>query len=494
MVRSAIFAVAAGLLLAAVSVSASDVIVGNKENFADIIGKDDLTLVKFYAPWCGHCKKMAPDFEKAATELKGKAQLVDLDATVEKDLASKYGIRGFPTLKLFSKGELISDYKGGRTKDALVKYIERAMLPAFEECADADAVKKFTTDNEGKVLVFGVATDKLAAEFKKSAMSVRDALPDTIAFATVPDGDLIKELAGKTKTEADSVVIVRDDKTSVAFSDAPAELESWIKLSSLPAFAELSRDNAQTYTEADKPVFLYFQDPENKKEEEYKAVEEVAVGLRGKGVLFTWINAVELKSFAEHLGVADNSPAIAVYDFKSDMKYVFSDTFSKEALTAWVAGVTAGKVAPSMKSEPVPETNDEPVKVVVGDSWKDIVEDETKDVLIEQYAPWCGHCKKLEPLYTKLAEALAGVETLVIAKMDSTKNDAPADYKVKGFPTIHFFPAGSKTGIAYESERELKNFVEFLKEKATHKEGIDLPEEDAEEKEDKEEGDEKEEL
>lgn len=467
-----------------VSVSAADdVLVGTKDNFESIISSDELTLVKFYAPWCGHCKKMAPDFKEAATELKGKAQLVDLDATVEKDLAQKYEIRGFPTLKLFSKGELLSDYKGGRTKEDLVKYIERALLPYATECADADALAKFVADNKGKSVFVAAKLDKLKSAYKKTSMSIRDMSPDTVAFATVEDPALLKELAGKD-VEADSVLLVHDDESTDVYSDDADSFEQWASVGSLPLFGELSRDTAGLYTELDKPVFLLFQDPEKINKDMNADIADIAKSHRSSGaVVFAWINIVDLKSFAEHVGVADNDPAIAVYEFKSDQKYVFSEDYSKDALKAWVDKFVAGDISASIKSAPIPETNDEPVKIVVGDSWSDIVEDESKDVLIEQYAPWCGHCKKLAPVLDELASELSGVETLVIAKMDATANDAPKDYKARGYPTLHFFAAGSKKGVAYEGGRSKEDFIKFFKENATHKEGIGAAQKEEAEKE-----------
>lgn len=59
-----------------------------------------ITLVEFFAPWCGHCKSLAPNFAKAATALKGTAKLASVDCTVEKDLCSRFGVQGFPTLKV----------------------------------------------------------------------------------------------------------------------------------------------------------------------------------------------------------------------------------------------------------------------------------------------------------------------------------------------------------------------------------------------------------
>jgi protein disulfide-isomerase A1 len=88
--------------------------------------------------------------------------------------------------------------------------------------------------------------------------------------------------------------------------------------------------------------------------------------------------------------------------------------------------------------------NDGDVKIVVSNSFDDIVLDETKDVLLEVYAPWCGHCKKLEPEYNRLGEVLRNIPSLVFSKMDGTKNEH-ALVQIKGFPTILFFPAGNKS-------------------------------------------------
>ncbi len=97
------------------------------------------------------------------------------------------------------------------------------------------------------------------------------------------------------------------------------------------------------------------------------------------------------------------------------------------------------------------------VAIIVGKNFESIVMDAKKDVLLEVYAPWCGHCKKLEPIYKKLAKRFASVESVVIAKMDGTENEHP-NVEAKGYPTILFFPAGdSKTPITFDGgDRSLK--------------------------------------
>ena len=72
------------------------------------------------------------------------------------------------------------------------------------------------------------------------------------------------------------------------------------------------------------------------------------------------------------------------------------------------------------------------LQVVVGENFNEIVNDPTKDVLIEFYAPWCGHCKSLEPKYAELGEKLKDSKDIVIAKMDATANDVPHPYEVQG--------------------------------------------------------------
>ena len=82
------------------------------------MGSDDLWLVEFYAPWCGHCKNLAPEWAKAATQLKGEVKVGKVDATAETALGQRFKIGGYPTIKLFPSGkksdDITEDYNGSR--------------------------------------------------------------------------------------------------------------------------------------------------------------------------------------------------------------------------------------------------------------------------------------------------------------------------------------------------------------------------------------------
>merc|ERR1711962_964113 len=111
-------------------------------------------------------------------------------------------------------------------------------------------------------------------------------------------------------------------------------------------------------------------------------------------------------------------------------------------------------------SEEVPEDWDkEGVKVLVGKNFHEVAMNAEKDVLVEFYAPWCGHCKQLAPIWDKLGEKYKDHESIVIAKMDSTANEVE-EVKVQSFPTLKYFANGEV--VDSKGGRTFDDFVKFL--------------------------------
>ncbi len=119
-----------------------------------------------------------------------------------------------------------------------------------------------------------------------------------------------------------------------------------------------------------------------------------------------------------------------------------------------------------LKSQPVP-TSQGAVTVVVGKTFEKLVTNRTGDVFIEFYAPWCGHCKELEPKWDELGSLFKGTP-VTIAKIDATTNDFPPDWPVNGFPSIFYVPLGGNW-IQYDNDRELAAFVAFVDQHRTDK-------------------------
>jgi thioredoxin 2 len=96
-------------------------------SFDRILNGSDLPVViDFWAPWCGPCKMMAPEYEKAAAELAGTAWLAKVDTEAEPTLGSRFGIRGIPTLVLFKQGKEITRHSGAIRSADIVRFVQSA--------------------------------------------------------------------------------------------------------------------------------------------------------------------------------------------------------------------------------------------------------------------------------------------------------------------------------------------------------------------------------
>jgi protein disulfide-isomerase A1 len=162
---------------------------------------------------------------------------------------------------------------------------------------------------------------------------------------------------------------------------------------------------------------------------------------------------------------AADLPAAVVHDTTSgDKKYVRSKVTS---LSEFISEFKAGSLAPTVKSEPIPTDTSAPVTILVAKNFDAIVGQPAaagKTILLEFYAPWCGHCKTLAPIYELLGKKFASREDIIIAKMDATANDVTdSRFEVKGFPTL-FLQDGTGAVVPYEGERTeaaLAAFVEL---------------------------------
>lgn len=443
------------------------VLVLTEKNFEGALEAHKMILVEFYAPWCGHCKALAPEYAKAAQQLKEKnseIKLAKVDATVEGKLAEKFGVQGYPTIKFF-KDQTPMEYSGGRTADTIISWLEKKLGPPTTHLSTVEEAQKFTDAKEITVIgFFKDAASDVAKNYEEAAFSKLEDIPCGLTDKA--------ELLAEYKIEQDTVVLFKKTEgVRIPFTGPfiAEEVAKFVKTNKLPLINEFTQETAGDIFGGDvkKHVLLFAKKSE---EAQFTALlgemKPVAEKFKGRALfIYVDIGVEDNERILEFFGLKkEECPAIRFIALDEDMvKYKpdFAD-ITQANLEKFVGDVLDGNLKPHLMSQEVPSDWDkEPVKVLVGKNFNEVAKDKSKNVLVEFYAPWCGHCKQLAPIWDKLGEEYKENESIVIAKMDSTANEVE-DIKIQSFPTIKFFPANSDEVIDYEGERTLEGFKKFL--------------------------------
>jgi len=444
-----------------------DLLTLTAENFDSTLVEHPIILVDFYAPWCGHCKKLAPEIERAATillekNIPAKIAEVDADDAQNTELRNRFQIQGFPTLKFFRNG-VSTDYQGERTAEAIVAFLKKQSQPASTVLTTVDDAKKFSEDE--KVVIIGFFDNAESAEYT-SFKATSNQLRDQFSFGEVVGNAEINAALGAEKIP--SVVLFKkfDEKRNVLEGSFDTLID-FLKAKSVPIIDEIGPQNFKSYMESGLPLGYLFVDltVDGQKDQFLAEIYDLAKDTKGR-MNWVYIDWAKYARHAERLGLSGKTvPCIAIEKLDEGTHYVFDETaaVAKDAVTQWANKFLGGDMPPTIKSEPIPEDNSGPVKTLVANNFNEIVNDKAKNVFVEFYAPWCGHCKKLAPIFEELGTAFKSADNIVIAKIDATANDVNPKFGIKGFPTLKLFTAADKDHpVEYNGDRSLSDMTSFI--------------------------------
>ncbi|TVU29713.1 hypothetical protein EJB05_21293 [Eragrostis curvula] len=465
------------LLLSPTLAEEEAVLTLDTDNFSEVVAKHQFIVVEFYAPWCGHCKQLAPEYEKAASILSKHdppvvLAKVDSSDKKNKDLSEKYNVQGFPTIKILrNQGENAQDYDGPRDADGIVEYLKKQVGPASVEIKSVADATSLISDKG--VVIVGVFPEFGGSEFE-NFVAVAEKMRAGYDFLHTSDASILPR--GDRTVKGPFVRLFKPfDELFVDSQDFDKDtLEKFIEVSGFPTVVTFDTDPANQkylikYFEnagAKAMLFLSFSDDriEAFKSQFYEAAKQYGAN----NISFLIGDITDAQGAFQYFGLKENDVPLLFID-ASDSKFI-KPTVEPDQILPWLKDYTDGILAPYVKSDPIPVVNDQPVKVVVANSLHDVVFNSGKNVLLEFYAPWCGHCQKLAPILDEVAVSLQNDEDVIIAKMDATTNDVPPDFTVEGYPTLYFYSSGGNL-LSYEGGRTAEAIIEFIKKNKGSKPG-----------------------
>ena len=358
------------------------------------------------------------------------------------------------------------DYTGGRTENDIVNWILKKAGPPSAE-VDCEGLKAKTDANKLVLAYFGENEAPLKAIFIETAKDA--AISERLTFVHITD----KTCAEQHGAQSPSVLLFRQfDESPLTYSAAQERqgIIQWVLDNSTPTVIDFNEDYIEPIFGDKKAALFLFRNAEDNDAPYVKVFENFAKENKGE-ILFVKSGVSDgiQSRLGEFIGLDSTQlPAVRILSPADNMKKYAIEGDAKAInpvqLKKFIEEFKEGKLEPFLKSQEVPEDNSAPVKVIVGKTYNEIVNRSPDDVFVKYYAPWCGHCKKLAPVWDQLAEELKDVKGLVIAKLDATANEVEG-VDIRGYPTLKFYKHGEKaTPVDYDGERDIEGFKKWLSE------------------------------
>ena len=337
------------------------------DNFEEeVVQSDKLWMVKFYAPWCGHCKHLAPIYQKAAVEVGrlGLMKMGKVDATVESSLGAKYGVKGYPTL-MYSRDGALNKYEGERTVPGFVAFAKRMQGEPVSYVKSKFSLSKLKM-NKPVTYLLGVppSDSSLDCSSGAGASAIIDAY-GSVAY-TLQAGEHFGcvdagELVSKVKAGSDVFVARLENGEPAQFFDVASgedvgekALLDWVKGVSYPTVIELGRTNFYKSAHSGKHLVTLVVDPKADNGEEMGVLKRLArkhespldESVRSR-FLYGFIDGVEHAEFVKQYGLTEEMlPRVVVFDAPNKLHFKTESTDIATELPTLLASITSGNASP----------------------------------------------------------------------------------------------------------------------------------------------------
>lgn len=356
---------------------------------------------------------------------------------------------------------------------SIVEFMAKQILPTVSVLDSKQAHDNFLFQERGEVVIVGYIDSSDTAS-NTTFFAAAEKLHEDFPLGVTSDL-AAAQAAGVTSP---SIVLYRPENDGKEIFDKTWEVEAikaFAKEGYTPLVGEVGSDTWRQYVEGSGgPTGFIFAKTEADRRRLAAELRQVAKKHVG-ALQFATAEIPDFAGFAAYLHLpVDNDadfPSFGIYDGGRKTKYPFSGSVDARSIASFADDFLAGRLQPSVKSEPTPPTSDKsPVTSVVANNYQAVVMDNAKDVLLYYFREDCPYCRALAPVYETLASMYSAqdrADKVVIAKMDVIKNDIPEN--IPYVPFIKLYKAGDKANApVYMGDRSVKDLVSFVKDHGTH--------------------------